>query len=376
MIIIGIDIGKNKHEATLIDEKGNIIGKSIKFENSTAGFNKLISSINNYNISNDKFVFSMEATGHYWLALFSKLVESDYNVQVINPIQTDACRKFYIRETKNDSKDSFLIAQVTRFNGYSKTTLPDEVMISLKELTRFRTFLVDDISDYKRKATVVLDKIFPEYTQIFSDTFGKDLESLAKVLSTSSKGRLGYSKAEQLQNLAKESFCIKFATEALVMEIKSILSTIEHLQNQVSKLDEKIAVLLRSLGTTIETIPGIGPVLGAIIVSEIGDINRFSHASKLVAYAGIDPTVKQSGEFNATKNRMSKRGTPYLRRALWTASIVAAFNDPNLHEYYLKKKNEGKHHGTIIGAIARKLIYRIFIVLKDNIPYQCNKCEA
>lgn len=394
MIIIGIDIGKNKHEATLIDEKGNIIGKSIKFENSTAGFNKLISNINNYNISNDKFVFSMEATGHYWLALFSKLVESDYNVQVINPIQTDACRKFYIRETKNDSKDSFLIAQVTRFNGYSKTTLPDEVMISLKELTRFRTFLVDDISDYKRKATVVLDKIFPEYTQIFSDTFGKtskeiltkyplpkdildeDLESLAKVLSTSSKGRLGYSKAEQLQNLAKESFGIKFATEALVMEIKSILSTIEHLQNQVSKLDEKIAVLLRSLGTTIETIPGIGPILGAIIVSEIGDINRFSHASKLVAYAGIDPTVKQSGEFNATKNRMSKRGTPYLRRALWTASIVAAFNDPNLHEYYLKKKNEGKHHGTIIGAIARKLIYRIFIVLKDNIPYQCNKCEA
>ena len=392
--MIIIDIGKNKHEATLINEKGNIIGKSIKFENSTAGFNKLISSINNYNISNDKFVFSMEATGHYWLALFSKLVESDYNVQVINPIQTDACRKFYIRETKNDSKDSFLIAQVTRFNGYSKTTLPDEVMISLKELTRFRTFLVDDISDYKRKATVVLDKIFPEYTQIFSDTFGKtskeiltkyplpkdilneDLESLAKVLSTSSKGRLGYSKAEQLQNLAKESFCIKFATEALVMEIKSILSTIEHLQNQVSKLDEKIAVLLRSLGTTIETIPGIGPVLGAIIVSEIGDINRFSHASKLVAYAGIDPTVKQSGEFNATKNRMSKRGTPYLRRALWTASIVAAFNDPNLHEYYLKKKNEGKHHGTIIGAIARKLIYRIFIVLKDNIPYQCNKCEA
>lgn len=394
MIIIGIDIGKNKHEATLIDEKGNIIGKSIKFENSTAGFNKLISSINNYNISNDKFVFSMEATGHYWLALFSKLVESDYNVQVINPIQTDACRKFYIRETKNDSKDSFLIAQVTRFNGYSKTTLPDEVMISLKELTRFRTFLVDDISDYKRKATVVLDKIFPEYTQIFSDTFGKtskeiltkyplpkdilneDLESLAKVLSTSSKGRLGYSKAEQLQNLAKESFGIKFATEALVMEIKSILSTIEHLQNQVSKLDEKIAVLLRSLGMTIETIPGIGPVLGAIIVSEIGDINRFSHASKLVAYAGIDPTVKQSGEFNATKNRMSKRGTPYLRRALWTASIVVAFNNPNLHEYYLKKKNEGKHHGTIIGAIARKLIYRIFIVLKDNIPYQCNKCEA
>lgn len=392
MIIIGIDIGKNKHEATLIDEKGNIIGKSIKFENSTAGFNKLISSINNYNISNDKFVFSMEATGHYWLALFSKLVESDYNVQVINPIQTDACRKFYIRETKNDSKDSFLIAQVTRFNGYSKTTLPDEVMISLKELTRFRTFLVDDISDYKRKATVVLDKIFPEYTQIFSDTFGKtskeiltkyplpkdilneDLESLAKVLSTSSKGRLGYSKAEQLQNLAKESFGIKFATEALVMEIKSIISTIEHLQNQVSKLDEKIAVLLRSLSTTIETIPGIGPVLGAIIVSEIGDINRFSHASKLVAYAGIDPTVKQSGEFNATKNRMSKRGTPYLRRALWTASVVAAFNDPNLHEYYLKKKDEGKHHGTIIGAIARKLIYRIFIVLKDNVPYQCNKC--
>lgn len=394
MIIIGIDIGKNKHEATLIDEKGTIIGKSIKFENSTSGFNKLMSGINNYNISNDKFIFSMEATGHYWLALFSKLVELDYNVQVINPIQTDACRKFYIRETKNDAKDSFLIAQVTRFNGYNKTTLPDEEMISLKELTRFRTFLVDNISDYKRKAIVVLDKIFPEYDKVFSDTFGKtskqiltkyplpkdilneDLEYLADVLATSSKGRLGYFKAQELQTLAKNSFGIKYATDALSMEIKSIIQTIDYLQNQVYELDEKIAILLRSLDTTIETIPGIGPILGAIIVSEIGDINRFSHASKLVAYAGIDPTVKQSGEFTGIKNRMSKRGTPYLRRALWNAALVAAFNDPNLHEFYLKKKSEGKHHGTVIGAIARKLIYRIFIVLRDNVPYQYNKCEA
>lgn len=394
MIIIGIDIGKNKHEATLIDESGNIIGKSIKFENSTDGFNKLISKINSYNISNDELIFTMEATGHYWLSLFSKLVESNYNVQVINPIQTNACRKFYIRETKNDSKDSFLIAQVTRFNGFTKTTLPDETMISLKELTRFRTFLVDDISDYKRKAIVVLDKIFPEYTQMFSDIFGKtskkiltkyplpkdilneDLESLSKVLSSSSKGRFSYAKAEQLQSLAKNSFGIKFASEPLSMEIRSIISTIEHLENQVSDLDDKIDVLLKSLDTTIETIPGIGPILGAIIVSEIGDINRFSHASKLVAYAGIDPTVKQSGEFTGTKNRMSKRGAPYLRRALWTAAVVAAFNDPDLHEYYLKKKAEGKHHGTVIGAIARKLIYRIFVVLRDNVPYQCNKCEA
>ena len=153
------------------------------------------------------------------------------------------------RGTKNDAKDSFLIAQVTRFNGYSNTTLPDEVMISLKLLT----FLIDYISDYKRKATVVLNKIFSD---IFRKTskevltkypfpkyiLNENLESLTKVLSSSSKGRFGYSKAEQLQS-------------------------------QISELDEKIAVLLRSLDTTIETIPGIGPILGAIIVSEIGDIN-------------------------------------------------------------------------------------------------------
>lgn len=389
MIIIGVDIGKYKHEATLIDEKGTIIGKSIKFENSTNGFEKLMNAIQKYNTSNEDFVFCMEATGHYWLSLFSKLLDSNYKVQVINPIQTDACRKFYIRETKNDAKDSFLIAQVTRFNGYTHTTLPDEVMISLKELTRFRTYLVDNISDYKRKAITVLDKIFPEYAKVFSDTFGKtskevlskyplpqdileeDLERLTQVLSTSSKGRLGYSKAEELQNIAKSSFGIKFATEAHSLEIKSILSTIGHLDAQVDELDVQIAELLKSLDTTIETIPGIGPVLGAIIVSEIGDINRFSHASKLVAYSGIDPTVKQSGEFCGTQNKMSKRGSPFLRRAIWTAAVVAAFNDPNLNEYYLKKKAEGKHHGTIIGAIARKLIYRIFIVLRDNVTYIC-----
>lgn len=148
------------------------------------------------------------------------------------------------RGTKNDAKDSFLIAQVTRFNGYSNTTLPDEVMISLKQLT----FLIDYISDYKRKATVVLNKIFSD---IFRKTskevltkypfpkyiLNENLESLTKVLSSSSKGRFGYSKAEQLQSLAKDSFGIKYATEALSLKIKSIISTIEHLQSQVHELD-------------------------------------------------------------------------------------------------------------------------------------------
>jgi transposase len=127
--------------------------------------------------------------------------------------------------------------------------------------------------------------------------------------------------------------------------------------------------LLKKLNTPIETIPGIGPILGAVILSEIGDIKRFKDASKLVAFAGIDPTVKQSGEFIGTQNKMSKRGSPYLRRAIWLAAHSAYLSDTVLGAYYNKKREEGKHHFTAIGAVARKLLYIIHAVLKSNKPY-------
>lgn len=387
MIIVGIDIAKNHHEATIIDACGNIIMKSFRFSNNHKGSSTLINNINKVNGSNEPVVIGMEATGHYWLPLYSRLVSEGFDIKVINPIQSDSFRNLYIRQTKNDSKDSFIIAEVIRFGRFSSTGIAEESILSLRNLSRFRLFQVDMVADLKRKTISLLDQVFPEYSKLFSDTFGKsslqilteystpeeflnvDTNVLAEILSTASKGRLGRAKAEQIQNAAENSFGIKLATDTFSFQIKQLIEQIKFIEDHISELEVEIATLLKKLDTPIETIPGIGAVLGAIIISEIGDISRFKNASKLVAFAGIDPTIKQSGEFLGTKNKMSKRGSPYLRRAIWLAATVASFNDPVLSAYYNKKRNEGKHHFTAVGAVARKLLYIIHAVLRNNEPY-------
>lgn len=388
MIIVGIDIAKNNHEATIIDSLGNIVTKSFRFSNSHNGSSILIKNIVKANASNESVIIGMEATGHYWLPLYSRLLSEGFDVRVINPIQSDSFRNLYIRQTKNDSRDSFIIAEVIRFGRFSSTCLAEEDIFSLRNLSRFRLFQVDMVSDLKRKVISLLDQVFPEYSRLFSDTFGKssiellsefstpeeflsvDTASLAEILAVASRGQLGFSKAEQIKDAAANSFGIKLALDTFSFQIKQLIEQIKFMEDHIAELEIEISSLLKKLNTPIETIPGIGPILGSIILSEIGDITRFKDASKLVAFAGIDPTVKQSGEFVGTKNKMSKRGSPYLRRAIWLAAHSASLSDPVLSAYYNKKREEGKHHFTAIGAVARKLLYIIHAVLKNNKPYE------
>lgn len=388
LIIVGIDIAKNSHEATIIDSLGNILNKAFKFSNSHSGSSILINNIKKANTSNELVVIGMEATGHYWLPLYSRLLSEGFEIKVINPIQSDSLRNLYIRQTKNDSKDSFIIAEVIRFGRFSSTCLAEEDILSLRNLSRFRLFQVDMVSDLKRKVISLLDQVFPEYSKLFSDTFGKssleilseystpeelltvDTSALAETLAIASKGQLGFSKAEQIKSAASNSFGIRIAVDTFSFQIKQLIEQIKFIEDHIAEIEIEISSLVKKLDTPIETIPGIGPILGAVILSEIGDITRFKDASKLVAFAGIDPTVKQSGEFIGTQNKMSKRGSPYLRRAIWLAANSASISDPVLNAYYNKKREEGKHHFTAIGAVARKLLYIIHAVLKSNKPYK------
>jgi transposase len=232
-----------------------------------------------------------------------------------------------------------------------------------------------------------MDRVFPEYQHIFSDMFGKtstellnqavtpeellalDTEELCKLLKTNSRGRFGEAKAEQLRDAAKRSFGITIGTSAFAMQLRQLLEMIALLEKQLLELEEEITQYLRKFDTYITTCPGIGDVLGAVILSEIGDVTRFVHPKKLVAFVGIDPSVKQSGEFTGSQNKMSKRGSPHLRRAFFLAANVAAFHDPVLSAYYQKKRAEGKHHYTVVGAVARKLICIVYAVLRDKKPY-------
>ncbi len=387
MFYCGIDIAKYKHEASVIDTNGKALIDSISFANDKQGCEKVLAVFEKFEIASADVIIGMEATGHYWLSVYTFFLELGYTVKVINPIQSEAFRKMYIRQTKNDSKDSYIIAQIMRFGEYSATSLSEENIIALRQLSRYRLALVDACGDCKRRVIALLDQVFPEYDKLFSDTFGSSstelllncptpedmlaisTRKLTNILNKASHRRFGREKAEQLKDAAKNTFGIAFAKDAFSFQIKQLIQQILFLENQLSELEEQIANLLNETDQYITTITGIGDVLGAIIVSEIGDINRFDRPNQLVAFAGLDVTVKQSGEFSGTKNKISKRGSPYLRRAIWLDAQRAAFCDPILSEYYQSLRNRGKHHLSAIGAVARKLCNIIFVILKENRPY-------
>jgi len=386
MFIVGIDIGKRFHEATIVDQKGSIIGKSLRFANSITGFNQLMETVRR--TADNDVVFGMEATGHYWLALYTHLRNKGFTIHVINAIQSDALRAMYIRQQKHDSRDSFIIAEVIRFGRFCETTVSPPDLHAMRELCRHRFYIVDSVSGIKRKVIALLDQIFPEYENLFTDTFGKtslellseyttpeeilnvDTEKLAETINAVSRGRFGMEKASEIQDVARNSFGILLATDTIALLIRQYIEQIRFVEKQIDALDAEIARLLSAFETQLTTITGIGSTLAAVILSEIGgDVKRFSSAAKLAAFAGVDPTMKQSGDFTGSRNRMSKRGSPYLRRALWLAATVASFKDPAISAFYQRKRAEGKSHMTTLGHIVRKMVNIIFAVLRDNSSY-------
>ena len=385
MLFVGIDIAKRNHEASVIAQDGRVVRKAVRFANSQAGYNKFMDMVRSLS---EPVVFGMEATGHYWLTLYTHLRNDGYTVHVINPIQSDALRGMYIRKTKTDSVDSVIIADVIRFGRYCETSVEPGDLQAMRELCRQRFYIIDMASDLKRKVIALLDQVFPEYEKLFSDTFGVSSmellsqyttpeemlsvssQQLAEVLEKASRGRLGAEKAVEIQDAAQNSFGIVMASGSFSLIIRQYIEQIRSLESSVDIFDTEIARLLSGFDTQLTTITGIGPTLAAVILSEIGgDIRRFSSSAKLAAYAGVDPTVKQSGDFSGTRMKMSKRGSPYLRRAIWLASTVAAFKDSAIHALYERKRAEGKDHMTVIGHICRKMISIIFAVLRDNTPY-------
>lgn len=391
MFYLGIDIGKRSHVASLMNSEGKVLFKGFSFTNSSEGAQSLLERLTTISPDPDQFLIGMEATGHYWLALFSYLDEQGFFTHVINPIQTDGWRKgTEIRKRKNDIIDSVLIADLIRYGSFHETSLADETIFSLRQLTRYRSYLVGTAGDFKRKIISVLDQVFPEYETVFSKVgiFGKaskaalseftspdnfndvSAEMLAESLKAASRNRVGLIKAEALKTAASQSFGIRFAQDAFIFQLRSMIDQLNFLEEQISQTEQEIHQLMDSLGSVIETIPGIGPLLGATILSEIGDIHKFSNPKKLVAYSGIDATVTQSGEFEGIHNVMSKRGSPYLRKALFQAALVASRHDPVLKAFYDKKRGEGKHHLTAIGAVSRKLCYIIHAILTKNEPYE------
>ena len=390
MYIIGIDIGKNHHEASIVSPEGKQIGRSLRFATTHKGADSLMRFIFK-NIGNSPCVFGMEATGHYWYPIYSFLKAKRYTIYVINPIQSDSLRKMYIRQTKNDSIDSFLIAEVIRFGQFGTTSMADENILAMRQLCRYRDSVISSRTEIKLRIGTIMEQIFPEYEKQFSSLWvstsmgilekyltpenieNAPIDELFEIIKDKSHNRLTRAKAISIKEAAADTFGIKIAQDAFSFQLKQLIDRMNFLDKQIEALDCQILEYYEKFDCYLHTIPGIGMIAAATILAEIGDINRFKSSSALVAFAGIDPTVRQSGEFSSTHNHMSKRGSPYLRHAIFLAATTCSFHNSPLNAYYKKKRDQGKHHLTATGAVARKLTSVIYAVLRDSKPYEPKK---
>ena len=385
---LGIDIAKTNHVASLIGADGSVVIRAIKFKNSNEGYTKLLNTIQNKLNDLSNINIAMEATGHYWLSLYSALVDDGFNVSVYNPYQIKSYRGAYNnRKQKNDIIDSIIIADYLRVFGMKDSKLPQEDLMALKQFTRFRSNIVENVSSIKVQVIGLLDKVFPEYKDFFCDVFGVTSKQillncptpddiiristtkLANLLSKNSRGKFGKDDALNMKEVAKSSFGIKFTTDACSFEIKQLINQVIFLESQLEDVDKQISELYNKLDSHLLSVPGIGIKLAPTILVEIGDINNFDKPSKLIAFAGVDPSENQSGNKLSTNNKLSKRGSPYLRHAIYTASLVAISNEPKLRSYYDKKINEGKHHFVALAGISRKLLTIIYYILKEDRDY-------
>ena len=385
MIYVGIDIAKLNHYASAIDSDGVVLIEPFEFLNDNAGFYTLLSKLNSFEL--DDIIIGLESTAHYGNNLVSFLVTKGLHVCVINPIQTATLRKNNIRKTKTDKVDTLVIAKAVALMDHPRfVTLYDIALMQLKNLGRFRMKLVKQRSRTKIQLTAYLDQVFPELQYFFKSSIHQKtvyailkeapsatqiasmhLTHLKNLLLSNSHGHFKKETALELRVLAQKS--VGTADRSLSIQITQSIAQIELLDSQIDAVESEMKDIVISLDSVIMTIPGIGPINGGMIIGEIGDINRFSKPRKLLAFAGLDPSVYQSGNFIAKKTKMSKRGSSALRYALMNAAHNIVKYNQTFKEYYDSKRAEGRGHYNALGHCAGKLVRIIYKMLKDDVEF-------
>lgn len=384
MIYVGIDIAKQTHFAAIMNSDGEILVSPFSFTNDLNGFQKLLNQLNSFPI-NEMFI-GMESTAHYAENLTSFLFTRGFQVCIINPIQTSSLRKSNIRKTKTDSVDTYLIIKALTLNHYRLFSERDFDSLQLKNLCRFRQKLMKARTKVKIQLVTYVDLLFPELQYFFkSGIHGKacyallkeqpnpdkiakmHLTRLTNLLSKSSRGHFNQSNAVRLKELASQSVGIKNST--LSLQIFQSIQQIEMYTAQLAEVESSIQDIMNKIDSVIKTVPGIGSLNGAMIIGEIGDINRFEKTCQLLAYAGLDSSVYQSGNFTAARTRMSKRGSKLLRYALINAAWQITLHNKTFKDYYDLKISQGRRHYNALGHVVHKLVRVIHKMMTDNVAF-------
>ena len=376
---VGIDIAKYFHVATVIHSTGKKNSGPFKFDNSREGFDLLVTKLEL--LEKSELVIGIESTAHYHQNLLHFFISNNYAVELINPLLTKRFRGINIRDVKNDNVDSESIALFMLFNSKDDYNFHSTYLDDLNHLCKERADFKKKHTRSKIRLTATLDKVFPELKPCIGSTLiTRGFLTLLSEISTANefantridriynlvnKDRNFFSLArvEEIKSLAKKS--IGFHNESLSLTVKLIVNEIFHYGNAITLLENKIIEIMEKMNSPIMKLPGMGYIQAASILSVIGDIDRFDKPNQLVAYAGLDPKVRQSGQFTANTTRMSKRGNALLRSAaVWSAHNMTR-NSLTMNEFYQMKRNQNKSHYNALGHCAKKLLHYIFYILKN-----------
>lgn len=385
MFYLGIDVGKFTHSLCLIDESGH--HDIWQINNDKSGFESLRKKINSLNLLiESRLLVGMEATGHYFLNIYDFLLHlglSTEQIALLNPLQVKSFRNTNLRGAKSDNVDAEQIAVLLQFGNFDRCNVSTDHIMNLRELTRLKSDLTANLGNLKRKMIAVVDRIFPEFAKIFANKFGLtvvtlltdyqtpeefaalSLEELTALIKGLSKRGVNRDKIQRLHEAARNSIGISFGREGFKIELSILLTQLKSIEEQIDFLEGKIAEMVNELNSPLFTIPGIGKTTGAAILAEIGDINHFASAVKLIAFAGLDPKLKSSGTYQG-RTPISKRGSKYLRSALWYSAMVLCRVDEKFRKQYQDRKKLGKSHRYAVTAAANKLTKIVYHVLKNN----------
>ena len=377
---VGIDISKYKHDFCIISNAGELILENSSFQNNKIGFQCLLEHLKPYNKSDIRIAF--EATGHYFLNLELFLTNNGYTYTKTNPLIIHQFLKARsLRRTKTDKADSITIAKYLMSVPYQPNSDLLYTIFTLKSLCRARESLIKERSKFAVLLTNELDKSFPESKPFFNNMISstllyilekytntkhiaamKDYDSIRKV----SHGKFTYAKFAKLKELAKNS--VGFHNENTDLLISTYVSIYNDFNNKIDPIEKQISTIIKVLNPRILSIPGIGEISAATILSEYEDIKNFSSPNKMLAFAGLDPSINQSGTLESN-DKMVKHGSGHLRYAIMNSSMTILRFSPEFYDYYLKKRSEGKSHRVALSHVCKKLIRVIYTLEKNDIDF-------
>ena len=378
MIVVGIDVAKDKHDCFVMNSEGEVLFNPFVIQNNREGFDSLYEKI--CSVANDftKVKVGLEATGHYSYNILGYLLDKGFPTYVINPLHTNLYRKsLSLRKTKTDKVDAHTIAAMllsdVNLKSYSNTLYHNE---ELKSLTRYRFDKVKERAKLKTSVARLVNILFPELEKLVSTLHmasvyellsqfpsakqiaSVHLTKLTNLLSTASKGRYGKERAEEIRIAAKNSIGSDMPAKSL--ELKHTIKLIRELDAEIEEIEFHIEIIMDEINSPILTIPGISYRMGAMIIAEIGDFDNFNSPNKILAYAGLSPSTYQSGQLTSSCSHMEKRGSRYLRYALFNATKFVCNWDNTFAEYLAKKRSEGKHYNVAISHACKKLVRVIY----------------